>query len=60
MSRTRSKDAPRYLRHKTKGQAYVYIYDSAGNRRQVYLGPYDSPESHRKYREIVAGSFLAA
>ncbi|HEY1603517.1 MAG TPA: tyrosine-type recombinase/integrase [Pirellulales bacterium] len=40
---------PAYRRHKAVGQAYVNI-----NGRQVYLGKYDSPESHERYRRIVA------
>ena len=40
---------PAYLRHKARGQAYVNI-----DGRQVYLGKFDSPESHERYRRLVA------
>ena len=39
---------PRYCLHKASGRAYVRI-----DGKQVYLGPYDSPESRRKYQEIL-------
>ena len=39
---------PGYRLHKPSGQARVII-----NGRHVYLGPYDSPESRKKYQEIV-------
>jgi integrase len=40
---------PAYRRHKAVGQAYVNV-----DGRQVYLGKFDSPESHERYRRIVA------
>ncbi len=40
---------PKYRRHKGSGQALVQI-----NRERTYLGVYDSPESHEKYRRLVA------
>lgn len=39
---------PAYLRHKRSGQAYVMV---AG--RQVYLGPYGSLESRRRYEDVL-------
>lgn len=40
---------PAYRLHKRTGQAVVYI-----DRREVYLGAHGSPESRRKYAEIVS------
>ena len=40
---------PGYLLHKPTGQAYVRIHG-----RALYLGLYDSPESHRKYASFIA------
>jgi integrase len=40
---------PAYCLHKTSGRAVVFV-----DRKPVYLGKYDSPESRRKYGEIVA------
>jgi hypothetical protein len=40
---------PKYRHHKGSGQALVQI-----NRERTYLGVYDSPESHEKYRRLVA------
>ncbi len=46
---------PSYLRHKTRNKAFVLIRGENGKRRQVYLpGLYNSPESHRGYRKVVA------
>ncbi|MEM7203925.1 MAG: site-specific integrase [Planctomycetota bacterium] len=45
---------PSYLRHKASGQAITVVRTGDGGRRQIYLGPYDSPESHRRYREVLA------
>ena len=49
MSRVNSLRPPKYRCHKGKGLAVVTI---AG--RDVYLGKYDSPESHEKYRRAIA------
>jgi hypothetical protein len=40
---------PAYRRHKARGQAYVNLHG-----RQIYLGKFDSPESHERYRRLVA------
>lgn len=40
--------APRYCLHKSTGQAYVRL-----DGRMRYLGPYDSPESKARYREVI-------
>jgi integrase len=42
------KQQPKYALHKATGQARVRI-----NGKSVYLGPYGSEESHRRYDEIV-------
>lgn len=41
---------PKYGLHKASGQAVAYV-----NRRAVYLGVYDTPESRRRYGELIAG-----
>ena len=46
---------PTYRRHRGSGQA---VMEFKGNR--TYLGRYDSPESHRKYRALVAEILEAA
>src|SRR4051794_35970773 len=40
---------PSYRHHKARNLAVVRF-----DGRDVYLGPYDSPESHQKYRLVVA------
>ena len=40
---------PQYCLHKGSGQAYVKI-----NGRRIYLGVYDSPESHRRFKQEIA------
>lgn len=45
----RARREPAYLLHKRSGQAYVML---AG--RQVYLGPYGSLESRRRYEDALA------
>jgi hypothetical protein len=40
---------PKYRFHKGSGQALVQI-----NRERIYLGVCNSPESHEKYRRLVA------
>jgi integrase len=54
MPRTR-KSVPTYSLHKPSGRAYVRVPDGSGGRKTIYLGCYDSPESHRKYGQVVAG-----
>ena len=44
----RAKKEPAYLKHQGSGQARVRI-----DGRDVYLGPYGSPESKKKYRELL-------
>lgn len=46
----RHASVPKYGLHKGSGQAVTYV-----NRKPVYLGPFDSPESRRRYGELLAG-----
>jgi integrase len=43
-----TKRIPKYSLHKASGQARVCI-----DGRDHYLGPFDSPESHTRYRELI-------
>ena len=45
----RTKKRPKYSHHKASGQAKIRI-----GRDDIYLGPYQSPESRAKYAEIIA------
>src|SRR5688572_4897499 len=45
---------PKYRLHKATGQALVEIRG-----RRTYLGKYDSPSSHERYRQIIA-EFMSA
>lgn len=51
---------PSYRLHKPSGQAVVTLRQSDGSRRDVYLGPYQSPDSRREYGRIVAELATAA
>jgi integrase len=44
-----SRKVPSYCLHKASGQAVV-----RSDGQDVYLGPYGSPESHRRYQAVVA------
>ncbi len=44
----RAKKEPAYLKHQGSGQARVRV-----DGRDVYLGPFGSPESKKKYREVL-------
>ncbi|MDX1970639.1 MAG: hypothetical protein SFV23_25945, partial [Planctomycetaceae bacterium] len=46
---------PSYRLHKASGQAVVYL-----DRREHYLGPYDSPESRQRYAALLYGREAAA
>ena len=48
-----SRRPPKYSYHKKSGQAFVRI-----NGKYVYLGEYDSPESHEEYDRLLARFFL--
>ena len=49
MSTTKPVPVPPYRLHKSSGRGYVNL-----NRRRVYLGRYDLPESRAKYDRLVA------
>ncbi len=44
-----SKNIPAYCLHKASGQAYVKL-----DGKRYYLGKHGSPESHRKYAELIS------
>src|SRR5262249_37811858 len=44
---------PSYRLHKQSGQAVVTLSDGLGQRRDLLLGPYDSPGSRAEYARIV-------
>jgi hypothetical protein len=46
---SRNKSAPKYRLHKTSGRAVVTI-----NGKEIYLGEYDSEESHQKYKQLLS------
>ena len=48
-----SRKPPKYALHKPSGQARVRI-----NGKDIYLGEYDSPESHDEYDRLLARHFL--
>ena len=50
----RRRSVPSYCHHKATNQAFVKVPDGLGGRKFVYLGLYDSPESHAEYRRILA------
>lgn len=45
-----SKNIPAYCLHKASGQAYVKL-----DGKRCYLGKHGSPESHRKYADLISG-----
>jgi hypothetical protein len=47
------KPVPSYRLHKQSGQAVTTLRDAAG-RRDVLLGPYDSPESRAEYERVLS------
>ena len=49
---TRKRHIPSYRFHKASGQAIVSLPPNHSTR---YLGPYESPESHREYDCVIAG-----
>lgn len=50
-----AKSVPSYLHHKASGRAYCVLRRADGSREQVYLGPYNSPESREEYARVLAG-----
>jgi integrase len=53
MARTKKGTPPSYRRH-SSGQACVTVRLPDGRRREIVLGPWDSPESRAEYRRILA------
>ncbi len=53
MSRPR-KSVPSYRLHGQSGQAVVTLSDGLGNRRDVLLGKYGTPESRAEYVRVLA------
>ena len=45
---SRERKSPAYLLHQATGQARVRI-----NGKDIYLGPFGSPESKERYREVL-------
>lgn len=50
----RSPSVPAYRHHKPSGQAVVTIRTAGGDRRDVYLGTYNSPESRAEYGRVIS------
>src|SRR5215813_8074713 len=44
---------PSYRLHKQSGQAIVTLTDGLGNRRDVLLGRYETPESRTEYARVI-------
>jgi integrase len=53
VARTRRGTPPSYRRH-SSGQACVTVRDATGRRREILLGPWDSPESKAEYARIIS------
>src|SRR6516164_4592265 len=53
MARTKRGTAPTYRRH-FSGQACVTVREADGRRREILLGPWESPESKAEYARILA------
>lgn len=45
---------PQYRLHKQSGQAIVTLSDGLGNRRDITLGKYGTPESQAEYARVIA------
>jgi hypothetical protein len=43
-----------YRLHRQSGQAVVTLRDALGNRRDVLLGKYGTPESRAEYARVIA------
>jgi integrase len=50
----RTPSFPAYRLHKPSGQAVVTVRTSGGRRRDVYLGPHNTPESRTEYARVIA------
>ncbi len=53
MPRRRS-SVPKYRLHKPSGQGVVTVRTAEGGRKDVYLGPYNTPDSLSEYRRVLA------
>ena len=53
MARTKRGTPPAYRRH-SSGQACVTVREAGGRRREILLGPWESPESKAEYARILA------
>jgi hypothetical protein len=51
---SRSLHIPSYRRHKQSGQAIVTLTNNLGERRDVLLGKYGTPESQAEYTRVLA------
>jgi integrase len=54
MARRPSSQPPSYRLHKQSGQAIVTLPDGLGGRRDILLGPHDTPESRAEYDRVIA------
>jgi integrase len=50
----RPNPVPSYRLHKPSGQAVCTVRLADGTRRDLYLGPYNSPESKQEYERVIA------
>jgi hypothetical protein len=50
---SRPKHVPSYRLHKQSGQAIVTLVDWFSSRRDVLLGPYDTPKSRAEYARVI-------
>ena len=54
MARQKRKNPPSYRLHRGSGRAVVTLTDRVnGHRRDVYLGEHGTPESRRRYAEVL-------
>jgi len=53
MPRTSKGSLPSYRRHKSSRQAVVTLTDPSGNRHDLLLGRYNSPESRAEYLRVL-------
>jgi len=51
---SRRSAVPSYRLHKATGQAVVTLSDGCGNRKDVYLGRFGTPESRAEYARVLA------
>jgi integrase len=54
MARTRKGTPPAYPSRPHNGQARITVRAAGGGRRDVYLGPFGSPESRKEYQRALA------